>query len=82
MTANEASTEVALDDDDYLVARREPTGEVWLMVCGGDLTVLCEVQQRRLLQFLAGLAPGEDEEVRALRDASDENTGDGLGPFS
>lgn len=69
---------VNLDDDDYLVARREPTGEVWLLVCGGDLTVLREVQQRRLLQLLAGLAPGEDEEIRALRDASDKDTGDGM----
>jgi hypothetical protein len=69
---------VHLDDDDYLVARREPTGEVWLEVCGGDLIVLREVQQRRLLQVLAGLRPGEDEELRALRDASAKGTGDGL----
>lgn len=67
-----------LDDDEYMVATRDPDGDVEVRVCGLDPTVLRPVQQRRLLQFLAGLAPGEDEEIRALRDASDKDTGDGL----
>lgn len=72
------SAAVNLDDDYYLAGRREPTGEVWLEVCGGDRLLLHEVQQRRLLWLLAGMHPGEVAEIRALRDMTDKDTGNGL----